>query len=945
MKRLALLILALLLLVSTAGAEEVWEKSLGEEITAVATDEYGDRIFVGTTSGMLYCYDASGSVVWSKQITTLNGNCAIEEITANGNGDSVLIRTNSTGKYSGLYNGGSGALIWPAQAGSSIPGDIDLSQSGEISLTTYTPGIADIFDIAGKRIFRGAISPISKGAIAGDADWVVFVSGSNLLLYDLNVPPANWLPPTAVFGWQKRAAHTLTGTTAALTNYPVEITVIRGAGSSAGSTLYAPDCRADFADIRFTAADGVTQIPYYLESVVGSTATFLVNVPSIPASPGTTTIYVYWLNPGETTTTSDPDAARYTLDDFSGTSLNTDIWETFGTATITVADGKLTITGDNIGYSGVRSKGMYTGDNDTIEVNANVEGTLGDNGAFWIGFFGDGQVPNSINAELAVTLKRATFTSWNSPQQLHGSTADGSARANYLFGARLTGYNDYRVEWNGTSADMQAGAYGEQTLASAPTTNCTIMLAIGDTSASYGGVTMTVDEVTIVSPVNIPALHGAWSSVESIVTLLDTETLTGTIVDVDAPETGDWVAVSTDSKTYIIQITDTGFGTIYNDDRVGTAYEVAVADGGSFVIEGRAILADIFRIDATQVGTYTTGGPVQHVALAQKNGLYAAAGSDDGKYYVFSKDATSTWYLLYGSDSYDPVTALAMSWRGEYTVIGRSDGRLVVFQASEDDTDGVLRITVFKENAPYTNQTLYVEDGGMDQEWGAPAQVITDDYGVAAVPVTWGHYTRITVGDGELVKVIVASAAQTSYVFRVPGAVPLRTGAQFGSSYDSATQRIYLSYDDTRDTTHLVVYEIARVSDGTVIYSEEFTEFPVSDYYQIPAGWTNTSYRVSLTASGSPSFTNTWSQWVGTAGVATPPGELDNFMKMGISFFLILFVAGLFSYLSGPQGAVVVSLLAGALVLWGWLPIAPTIVALCIVWAFLGLLGRTAGEG
>ena len=39
---------------------------------------------------------------------------------------------------------------------------------------------------------------------------------------------------------------------------------------------------------------------------------------------------------------------RYTLDDFSGTSLNTDIWETFGTATITVADGKLTITGDNI---------------------------------------------------------------------------------------------------------------------------------------------------------------------------------------------------------------------------------------------------------------------------------------------------------------------------------------------------------------------------------------------------------------------------------------------------------------------------------------------------------------------------------------------------------------------------------------------------------------------
>src|SRR5690554_1242858 len=71
MKRLALCLLALcLLLAAPVAAEEVWEKQLGEKITAVATDERGDRIFVGTESGMLYCYDAGGGVVWSQTFGT-----------------------------------------------------------------------------------------------------------------------------------------------------------------------------------------------------------------------------------------------------------------------------------------------------------------------------------------------------------------------------------------------------------------------------------------------------------------------------------------------------------------------------------------------------------------------------------------------------------------------------------------------------------------------------------------------------------------------------------------------------------------------------------------------------------------------------------------------------------------------------------------------------------
>ena len=442
--------------------------------------------------------------------------------------------------------------------------------------------------------------------------------------------------------------------------------------------------------------------------------------------------------------------------------------------------------------------------------------------------------------------------------------------------------------------------------------------------------------------------HGAWGPVESIVTPLDTKTLDGTIIDIDAPETGDWVAVSTTTKTYIIEITDSGFGTVYSADRTGTPYDVAIANNGANTIEGRGILADIFRFDGVQTGTYTAGGPVRTVAIAQKNGLYAAAGSDDGKYYIFSKDESSSWYLLHASDSEDPVTAIAMSWRGEIAVIGRADGRLTAFQVSEQDATGTVKLNVFKANKPYAAAPLRIEDGGTNQEWSAPITVTTDDYGVAVVPVQWGHYLRITVGDDELSRVLVATPSQAEYVIYIPTDLPLRAGANYRSWYDSVSSRLYYSYFDTRGKTHVATFEIIRNSDNEVVHTETFT-IPDGDtsmytgYYQIPPGFTNTSYRIHLTATGSPSFSNTWHQWIsGESGVASLPVELSNTLKTGMFMVLLLFIGGIFSYFSGPHGAVVVSLVAAMLVFWGWLPISPAVIVLCVVWAFLGLLGRTS---
>jgi hypothetical protein len=928
MKRLPLLLVALLLLAAPAAADEVWEKQLGEEITAVATDERGDLIFVGTEGGMVYCYNSAGSVVWSEQVTTPSGNRPIGALEVGG--DRLKISTLGVPGRLEVRDVSTGSVYWRNQAGGwGALGRVAISQTGDVSGEIWTGQAVDLRNSDGNRIFR-ATGTYTDVCLSGEGDWGCTASGTTLNLYDINTPDWDgWIASYNGFAWENRAAHTITGSTdGALTNYPIEITVIRGSGTSTGSTLYAPECRADFADIRFTASDGKTQLPYYLESVNGNTAKFYVKIPSIPKSPGTTTIYVYWANPAATTTTSDPDARWIFYDDFEDGVINPSLWATSivgSGATVQETNGYLDLYASHLAstYATLSGPTLRHGPHRIItnisfhEAPNQERNTLPSLDGAWTGVFSDAFAGGQkfhwgSYTEFSVTL--------DSPHQLDARYTPGGS-ATYSYGG------DFNISREGGASVVplvfRAGHYDE-----------------------FVSGHMRIYDIGVTSYNTVEFFPRSWGTVHSVLTPLDTKTLDGTIIDIDAPETGDWVAVSTTTKTYIIQITDTGFGTTYSTDRTGTPYQIQVADGGSFAIEGRNILADIFRIDAVQVGTYTTGGAAQHVAIAQKNGLYAAAGSDDGKYYVFSKDAASSWYLLHASDSYDPVTALAMTWRGELLIIGRADGRLTAFQVSEQDATGTIKLNVFKDNKPYAAATLHIEDGGTNQEWSAPITVTTDDYGVAVVPVQWGHYLRITAGDDELSRVLVATPAQAEYVLRITSPAPLRTGAQYASSYDPNTQRIYLSYDDTRQKTHRVVYQIVRSSDNTVVFEREYTDadLPLTDYYQIPADWTNTSYRVHLTASGSPSFTNTWSQWVGVDGGAKLPAVLDNYMKMGICFFLLLFVAGLFSYLTGPQGAVVVSMLAGALVLWGWLPLPPTIIALCIVWAFLGLLGRTSGE-
>lgn len=127
-----------------------------------------------------------------------------------------------------------------------------------------------------------------------------------------------WLDPN----WNYRKSHVIVGSSSgSVTNYQIRIIVHYGSGTDSGEHVYLNGkCRADFGDIRFTADDKVTLLPYWIERKVdGDYAVFWVKIPYIPLYPDTTFIYVYYGNPNATTTSNGAETFHFYSDWESGT--------------------------------------------------------------------------------------------------------------------------------------------------------------------------------------------------------------------------------------------------------------------------------------------------------------------------------------------------------------------------------------------------------------------------------------------------------------------------------------------------------------------------------------------------------------------------------------------------------------------------------------------------
>lgn len=734
-------------------------------------------------------------------------------------------------------------------------------------------------------------------------------------------------------------------------NYEQDIVIHRTSGTAYEETVgglkvwhvYVGNrCKSDYGDIRFTDTSG-NELAYYLwPDYDAESARFTVRLEGADTAGE---LLVWYGNPSATTT-SNRDATYIFFDHFEGTALDTTKWTNSGNSgEVTVANGEAVLRAAAISNSlynrYITSKTSFATVGDiTVEIRAKLDRT---NTNRWGVNVAAGRSDRSYygNGEYGVSHKYMY-----------------TGLAYWYYGGSYISSSVVPTNW----VTYQFDIYNNGTTGNARTTD-----VVGYTGKSVSFNSFPYVELYIATwdKGNQPKLHvdyvlvRAYSDnpptlVSSSMALIQaptrTKDFTGSIVD--TLTYGDSVVIQTDSRLYIQAMNRGGvFGTTTDMGVLsGTPQAVDATYDLSFVIEGRGPTTDIFRYDGTRVGTYDAGGTVNGVSISRGNGLYALSISQDGKWYLFSKDESSMWYLLYSSPVGTVYSGCALTPYG--ISFGLWNTNTLYVYPTEPGTattpDGYLSLYITKNSKPYGSVSVNVEQDTGGRVWGEPSLHITDTDGVVVVPVIWGKSLRVTVGANEHAEILTPRPSQLEYIIKVPSDVPLRTGANYRSWYDSALQRIHYSYFDTRGKTHLVEFEIIRNSDNTIVKTETFT-IPSGDtsmytgYYQIPPGFTNTSYRIHLTATGSPSFSNTWHQWIsGESGVASLPAELSNTLKTGLFMVLLLFIGGIFSYFSGPHGAVVVSLVAAMLVFWGWLPISPAVIVLCVVWAFLGLLGRTS---
>jgi len=125
---------------------------------------------------------------------------------------------------------------------------------------------------------------------------------------------------------------TLAGSSAgALTDYQMRLVVYKASGTDSANTTYLNShVRDDFNDLRFTSADGVTPLSYWIENYsYGVSAAVWVKFDSVPAAPANSTFYIYY---GNANAASGSNGANtfIVFDDFNDNNFDTTKWNSAG---------------------------------------------------------------------------------------------------------------------------------------------------------------------------------------------------------------------------------------------------------------------------------------------------------------------------------------------------------------------------------------------------------------------------------------------------------------------------------------------------------------------------------------------------------------------------------------------------------------------------------------
>jgi len=141
--------------------------------------------------------------------------------------------------------------------------------------------------------------------------------------YSIGTERSSWVDVD--FSYRKN--HTVTGSVDGVqTDYPIHLDLFYGSGSDSGNDIYLNShTQTDFDDVRFY--NGVTELDYWIQSYVASTsAQFWVELDSIPASPNTVDIVLYYGNVTCNDAANGFETFQF-FDNFNDNSFNTTKWQ------------------------------------------------------------------------------------------------------------------------------------------------------------------------------------------------------------------------------------------------------------------------------------------------------------------------------------------------------------------------------------------------------------------------------------------------------------------------------------------------------------------------------------------------------------------------------------------------------------------------------------------
>ena len=362
-----------------------------------------------------------------------------------------------------------------------------------------------------------------------------------------------------------------------------------------------------------------------------------------------------------------------------------------------------------------------------------------------------------------------------------------------------------------------------------------------------------------------------------------------------------------------------------------------------YSIEGRGTNGIIYAPDGVVKAVGGTGGYVRSVDIAMGSGLLAAFGGDDGKVYML---VGLPWYAYYTGSGTSPVTGVAVSWNGECVIVARQDG-LIEYYITNVTIPPVpatvyvdAQVRVYKDSTGYANQpvTIYSSTSYNPYSWGPAGTSYTDGGGVFTYTTTAGTYYKFVVnnvpgttsGEGEVIWQS-NSLSPIVQVFITSASTPYEWNAYYTTSSNNVT----VVYSDTITPTSVIV-SIKDLKTNLVVLTRTYTatrNFALEYHDQLGNG----SYQVNIIINrlGGSVRDQRIVMSPNTYGTILPN---DQYITWAISTFVLMLIAGMFSYSNSKRGALAVVVVAVIMMIFKLLPWGlMTVAMLAAIFAVMSL--------